>query len=87
MLFRKKPVEVEAVQMASRDGDFTLAPDWLKEAMERGDVAHAKEGDLFFVYTPEGLMKGEVGDYVIRGIEGELYPCKRSVFEKTHERA
>ena len=42
------------------------------------------QGD-FTVNTLEGLMKGKHGDYLIVGIEGERYPCKKEIFEKTYE--
>lgn len=39
----------------------------------------------FAVSTKEGIMKGKAGDFLIRGVEGELYPCDRAIFEKTYE--
>lgn len=42
--------------------------------------------DSFEVETAEGLMMGSQGDYLIRGIRGELYPCKKDIFEETYER-
>lgn len=41
----------------------------------------------FEVQTPEGVMRGEPGDYLLRGIKGELYPCKNDIFEQTYELA
>ena len=38
----------------------------------------------FQVKTLEGTMQGKKGDYLIKGIEGELYPCKKEIFEKTY---
>jgi hypothetical protein len=86
MRFRKKPVEVEAVQMPSIMGDFTLAPTWLKEAMDRGDVKYIYD-DKFTVHTLEGVMSGFTGDFIIRGVRGELYACKREIFMETYEPA
>lgn len=40
----------------------------------------------FVVKTKEGNMVGQAGDYVIRGVEGELYPCAKAIFEKTYEK-
>ena len=39
----------------------------------------------FIVHTLEGEMLGQPGDYLIRGVEGECYPCKKEIFEKTYE--
>jgi hypothetical protein len=38
----------------------------------------------FEVYTLEGIMKGNAGDWLIRGVEGDFYPCKDSIFKKTY---
>ena len=51
---------------------------------------HVKAGQIwweFSVETLEGTMKGKVGDYLMCGVEGELYVCDREIFEKTYERA
>ena len=86
MKFRKKPIEIEAVQMPSRAGDFTRAPQWLKDAIAAETVYYISPGD-FAVKTADGVMEGRSGDWIIQGIEGELYPCKRTIFEATYERA
>lgn len=86
MKFRKKPIVIEAVQMPTQVGDLTTAPPWLKEAIDSGVVAYAAR-DLFTVRTLEGTMTGAAGDFIIQGIKGELYPCKREIFMETYERA
>lgn len=49
-------------------------------------VIHAKQmAEDFEVMTLEGLMKGRAGDFLMRGINGELYPCKREIFEATYD--
>lgn len=40
----------------------------------------------FFVFTQEGKMKGKAGDYLIKGIHGEFYPCDKEIFEKSYTR-
>lgn len=84
--FRKKPVVIEAVQMASADGDFTLCPLWFAQARDNVSVYHESE-DVFVVKTLEGDMRGTTGDYLIKGVAGELYSCKQEIFEATYERA
>ena len=50
-------------------------------------VIHAQQIDVpFEVHTLEGVMKGKPGDWLIKGVEGELYPCKDEIFKKTYER-
>lgn len=77
MKYRKRPVEIEAF----RYGD--LSPKWFFEAAESGKVRCFNEFCL--IETLEGTMKCPRGTYVIKGIEGELYPCKPSIFEQTYE--
>lgn len=85
--FRKKPVEIEAYEFQSRVGPDTR-PAWLMDAVARGDVvfhpARRGPGHLT-IKTLEGEMRAEVGDWIIRGIKGELYPCKPDIFAATYE--
>ena len=83
--YRKKPVEIEAIQMPPHDQtDFGLAPDWFKQALARNDVRYLNN-EKFLVRTDEGQMVGVAWDYLIKGVEGELYPCRKSVFEATYD--
>lgn len=84
--FRKKPVVIEAVQHFSDMGTYTASiPVWLIEACGSGAV-FARGGDTF-IDTLEGEMRVSDGDWIIRGIKGELYPCKPDVFDATYEPA
>lgn len=85
MRFRKKPIEIDAIQMPTKDGDFSRAPEWVVSAMAAGVVGYPTPG-TFAVQTEEGLMTGQAGDFLIKGIVGELYPCKREIFIATYER-
>lgn len=76
--FRKKPVVIEAIQLTP----FNL------EAIEEfvgGDLANTSGGVV--IATLEGAMHASVGDWIIRGVQGEFYPCKPDVFEQTYEEA
>jgi hypothetical protein len=79
--FRKKPVVIEAVQWTGRNGaDVNAflsypASDW------RADGAD------ILIETLEGTMAARPGDYIIRGVQGEVYPCKPDIFEATYEAA
>jgi hypothetical protein len=80
--FRKLPIVVEAWQVASR----TAAPEWLTEAMQRGDVrACDHRVDHLDIVTLEGTMRASPGDWIIQGVEGELYPCRIDIFAATYE--
>ncbi len=85
MKFRKKPVVVDAVLFdGSRESAKACG---LTEARERRDgevVAGAGTG-VFGVETLEGFMVASPGDWVITGVNGERYPCKPDVFEKSYE--
>lgn len=84
MKYRKKPVIIEAVQHFGNMGSHTAAiPVWLIEACVSG-VVFAR-GSETIIKTLEGEHKVSDGDYIIRGIKGELYPCKPDIFEATYE--
>jgi hypothetical protein len=73
--YRKRPIVIEAVQY---DGSFPL--DFL------GDTEQVPMVDgRFTIETLEGTMTASVGDWIIRGVQGELYPCKPDIFEETYE--
>jgi hypothetical protein len=80
--FRKKPVVIEAFKWTGRP-DQDEDPVWIVEAIKKGD-AFFEDGD-FKLWTLEGTMTVSRGDYVIRGIKGEIYPCKPDIFEATYE--
>lgn len=81
--YRKKPIEIEAF-IWTGDHDQTEDPTWIVEAMGRGDVWFEASG--LQIRTLEGVMTANRGDYVIRGIKGEIYPCKPDIFEASYER-
>lgn len=53
--------------------------------MNRADLLNYGWNDLY-IETLEGVMHAEPGDYIIKGVNGEFYPCKPDIFEKTYER-
>lgn len=80
--FRKKPVVIEAIQLTQRNGAEVEA--WC--GGESYDVAMAP-GLTHHVDIPtlEGTMRADVGDWIIKGVQGELYPCKPEILEATYE--
>lgn len=81
-LYRKLPVEVEAFKWTGGP-DQEEDPEWIVEAIKNGD-AFFEDGE-FKIWTMEGVMTVNSGDYIIKGIKGELYPCKPDIFEKTYK--
>ena len=89
MKYRKKPVEVEAIQwnginlteikeFVGNDLDYKI----LNIAWEVGlGIPHV----IMHIHTLEGNHECKIGDYIIKGVNGEFYPCKPDVFEKTYE--
>jgi hypothetical protein len=78
--FRKKPVVIEAMLHVGDDETAVAIVEW-----SEGNVT-ADEGDgTLSIVTLEGTMRAEPGDYIIRGVKGEFYPCKPDIFLATHE--
>lgn len=84
MRYRKKPVEVEALQYDERD--FTKIIDFVGE----GNIHFIENPEctnfIPYINTPEGRLRVSNGDYVIKGIKGEFYLCKPDIFEQTYEK-
>lgn len=80
--YRKKPVEVEAIQL--RLG--TRMIEVLNLARDNYKVIRREGAGSILIETLEGTMRADIGDYIIRGIHGEIYPCKPDIFEKTYEK-
>ena len=76
--FRKRPVVIDA--WLNAPGISDMFPDWMKN----GAITCSDDGSLNIV-TLEGVMRADPGDWIIRGVKGELYPCKPDIFEATYE--
>lgn len=78
MKYRKKPVTIEAIQWTGKN----------KEEIEVF-VANDRNVDVYnnsiIIHTLEGDMNASVGDYIIRGVKGEYYPCKPDIFMDTYD--
>lgn len=83
--YRKKPVEIEAYQLVDNGEETAAIPLWLTQAIMLKQIFPTTSGGLD-IYTLEGVMNAAPGDYIIRGIKGELYPCKPDIFEATYEK-
>jgi len=83
-MFRKKPVLVEAVQIVPENYDEIEKLDGV--TLVREEAMSGEIGVIGIrVETLEGTMTGNVGDWIIRGIQGELYPCKPDIFAATYD--
>lgn len=90
MKYRKKPVVIDAFRWYVGAPEEKY-PNWFLEAAARGDWWYKSYVGGYFVGllqidTLEGVMTAESGDYVIKGVHGELYSCKPDVFKETYER-
>ena len=79
MKYRKRPVVIDAVQWTGTNG-LTIAA-FMGEPFP--DDAHTTDTPI--IHTLEGDLTASVGDYIIRGIKGEFYPCRADIFEATYD--
>jgi len=86
--YRKKPVVIEAFEY----GIYTRSPEWFNNKVTSNDIIthigddfRCKEDYYCEIKTLEGIMRGDCGDFIIKGVNGEIYPCKPDIFEKTYE--
>lgn len=79
--YRKKPVEVEAVQWTGENGAEVV-----RFVNHDGKWWSKYSLDVMYIGTHEGVMIAMPGDWIIKGVNGEFYPCKPDIFEKTYER-
>ena len=81
MKYRKKPVVIDAVQWSGNNLNEIL--DFMKD--KQPNYYEDDEKKLLTIQTLEGNMIASVGDYIIKGVKGEFYPCKPDIFEQTYE--
>lgn len=80
--YRKKPVVIDAFLLGVDE-----EPEWFKESEVTSMELMEDEVEVCYIYTLEGVMTAfPERDYIIRGVNGEIYPCKADIFEKTYER-
>lgn len=97
MKFRKKPVVIEAIQWTGTEKSTKQI--YVLMGVDGEKLLHSLSVDQgkftehveslnkhgFIIETLEGFMKANVGDYIIKGIQGEFYPCKPDIFLATYE--
>lgn len=87
MLYRKKPVVIEAVPaldvLRYVPHEWDKLPPWIQQNYESGVLTLSKAG--VHISTLEGAMVARAGDWIIQGIKMELYPCKNDIFVATYD--
>ena len=94
MKYRKRPVNIEALQWTGKNHremfDFLAYGTKHDSPIETSGVNfyidHGKVEGGLIIKTMEGEHIASIGDYIIKGIAGEFYPCKPDIFEKTYEK-
>lgn len=97
-LFTKRPVTIEAMKFEGSAGEMHAVYLWVQENTEGSYEYLSSEKPLtgcsidpsdgtFIIMSLEGEMRVSLGDYVIRGIKGEFYPCKPDIFDASYIRA
>ena len=82
--YRKRPVVIEAVNVKDLHGNRTMEiPAWVLKGLRDG-VIFFVNGNTF-VKTKEGELRCPDDNWIIQGVEGELYPCDPAIFEKTYD--
>lgn len=78
---RKKPVEIEFMQFKDM-GNVSDIETWTNlEAV----YDYGNDGKVMYIDTLEGVMTANIGDYIVKGLNGEFYPVKPDIFKKTYE--
>lgn len=86
--YRKRPVVIEAMQFTGHNS--TEIEGWFLGLGKCNEFAvvgiyPGNEGKIILINTLEGIMEALPGDYIIKGVKGEFYPCKPDIFAKTYE--
>lgn len=85
----KKPVVIEAIKWEGQQ-ELEALPVWMQDAIKNqtmwfGINSRNDTTPVMLIETLEGIHKAQVGDYIIQGVKGELYPCKPDIFDATYE--
>lgn len=96
MKYRKKPVIIEAVKYIKGMNELNILAfmkcgdpnnlECLPSSYIDPDYKRGLANNSLQIHTLEGTMSASNGDYIIKGVDGEFYPCKPDIFEKTYEK-
>ena len=79
----KKPVTIEAVQLTDRNHLEIIQ--WLSSYNVESYTLELTDFPSLYIKTLEGVMKANVGDYIIKGVKDEFYPCREDIFKMTYD--
>ena len=96
--YRKRPVVIEAMQLVGNNAQLHAVYQWIESETQgsfdplsaevpASGVSIDPATGFLLIATLEGVMQAKPGDYIIRGVQGEFYPCKPDIFEATYEPA
>ena len=85
MKYRKKPVVIEAMQYNASNSRESVMK-WIHNGGGKCHLVKSINDSSIYIETLEGTMRADLNDYVIKGVNGEFYPCKPDIFEKTYEK-
>lgn len=85
MKFRKKPVVISAVRHGGSTTSMVAIQEWMRTGAYTSPDIVTMDLRSFGIETLEGTMTVSIGDWVIKGVDGEFYPCKPEIFAKTYE--
>lgn len=84
--YRKKPVVIEAIRLTRQNTEQIIR--FTNDAAYGFCTERSPNGKHYcYIDTLEGRMRADEGDYIIKGVAGEFYPCKPAIFEQTYEAA
>ena len=83
--YRKKPVVIEAIQFTGDFGNIEKLIQWSNKQVWQNTSGFGEFLGTLSINTLEGVMTASKGDFIIKGVQGEFYPCKPDIFEKTYE--
>lgn len=83
--YRKKPVEVEAHIFTGASTSKGQIEKWMETGVWEEKEIHTRDFRTMEINTLEGKMVANPGDYIIKGVAGEFYPCKQDIFNATYE--
>ena len=97
-MFQKKPVVIEAMQFAGTNAEMHAVYQWIEKNTQGSYDTNDPSGEVpasgvsidaetgfMVIATLEGEMQAKPGDWIIRGVQGEFYPCKPDIFEQTYQ--
>lgn len=85
MKYKTKPCEIEAIQY-NREENIMAVQDWFEGSNGREFIYDSTDNE-YYVVTLEGRMKVSKGDFIIKGLKGEFYPCKPDIFNMKYEKS